>query len=549
MRYTPSGVSKVTFGVAVNRSWRNQQTQEWDEQTSFFNVVAWRQLAENVGASLTKGSRVVVSGRLEQRSWETEQGEKRSIVEIVADDVAPSLRFATAEVHQVERSGPGDGGGGPPRRSRARRPRRPAPPATATTTTTAKSRSSQPKEDRSMAQRREKKAPLGKERRPIKKKTSILITESIDWIDYKDVNLLRRFMSERAKVRARRVTGQRPAAAGRGGEGDQARARDGAAAVQRAPGDAALEGPPRPRRSGRPRRAAADREGELSRHSAARSSSTSDRLRRRASRRSSTRTARATTRPRSAPTSSASAAGDDRLSTTATSVMKVVLRDDVDNLGKKGDLVDVADGYARNFLVPRGLALKAIGRQPEAGRRDAPQPRRRATGASARPRRRSPPSSRAARSRSRPAARRRRRLFGSVTAVRHRRGGADPDRRRDRPAQARARRAAQGARRRPTCWFACTPTWSRRSTSRSKRELTRRSRQPVPSVPSSSTAPVRAGCGITRNVRVEPASPRLCSVSVDSRRYPQSPGLWMPNRRMIHRQVTRLYLFVPTCQR
>ena len=113
MRYTPSGVSKVTFGVAVNRSWRNQQTQEWEEQTSFFNVVAWRQLAENISASLTKGSRVVVSGRLEQRSWETEQGEKRSIVEIVADDVAPSLRFATAEIHKVERTGPGgDGGGG-----------------------------------------------------------------------------------------------------------------------------------------------------------------------------------------------------------------------------------------------------------------------------------------------------------------------------------------------------------------------------------------------------------------------------------------------------
>jgi single-strand DNA-binding protein len=112
MRYTPSGVSKVTFGVAVNRSWRNQQTQEWEEQTSFFNVVAWRQLAENVSASLTKGSRVVVSGRLEQRSWETESGEKRSIVEVVADDVAPSLRFATAEVHKVERSGPGGGGAG-----------------------------------------------------------------------------------------------------------------------------------------------------------------------------------------------------------------------------------------------------------------------------------------------------------------------------------------------------------------------------------------------------------------------------------------------------
>src|SRR2546423_15599144 len=108
MRYTPSGISKVTFGVAVNRSWRNQQSQEWEEQTSFFNVVAWRQLAENVGASLTKGSRVVVSGRLEQRSWETEAGEKRSGVEIVADDVAPGLRFATAAGHKVQRRRPGD---------------------------------------------------------------------------------------------------------------------------------------------------------------------------------------------------------------------------------------------------------------------------------------------------------------------------------------------------------------------------------------------------------------------------------------------------------
>jgi single-strand DNA-binding protein len=126
MRYTPSGISKVSFGVAVNRSWRNQQTQEWEEQTSFFNVVAWRQLAENVSASLTKGSRVVVSGRLEQRSWETESGEKRSIVEVVADDVAPSLRFATAEVHKVERSGPGggpgDGGSGGAKRAPAPTP-------------------------------------------------------------------------------------------------------------------------------------------------------------------------------------------------------------------------------------------------------------------------------------------------------------------------------------------------------------------------------------------------------------------------------------------
>jgi single-strand DNA-binding protein len=123
MRYTPSGVSKVTFGVAVNRSWRNQQSNEWEEQTSFFNVVAWRQLAENASATLTKGSRVVVSGRLEQRSWETDQGEKRSIVEIVADDIAASLRFATAEIHKVERTGPdGGGGGGGQRRQPAATP-------------------------------------------------------------------------------------------------------------------------------------------------------------------------------------------------------------------------------------------------------------------------------------------------------------------------------------------------------------------------------------------------------------------------------------------
>jgi single-strand DNA-binding protein len=112
MRYTASGVSTATFGVAVNRSWRNQQTNEWEERTSFFNVVCWRQLAENVAASLKKGTRVVVTGRLEQRSWETEQGEKRSVVEVVADECGPSLLFATAEVHRVERSGP-EGGGRP----------------------------------------------------------------------------------------------------------------------------------------------------------------------------------------------------------------------------------------------------------------------------------------------------------------------------------------------------------------------------------------------------------------------------------------------------
>ena len=111
IRYTANGAAKASFGVAVSRRWQNRQTQEWDEQTSFFNVVCWREMAENVAESLGKGSRVVVTGRLEQRSWETENGEKRSVVEIVADDVGPSLRWATAQVKKSDRRG-GDGGGG-----------------------------------------------------------------------------------------------------------------------------------------------------------------------------------------------------------------------------------------------------------------------------------------------------------------------------------------------------------------------------------------------------------------------------------------------------
>lgn len=104
LRYTPSGQGVVTFGIAVNRRWQNRQTQEWEEQVSFFDVKAWASLAENISDSITRGTRVVVTGRLEQRSWETEDGQKRSKIEVVADDVAPSLRWATATVHRVERT-------------------------------------------------------------------------------------------------------------------------------------------------------------------------------------------------------------------------------------------------------------------------------------------------------------------------------------------------------------------------------------------------------------------------------------------------------------
>ncbi len=110
LRFTPSGQAVATFGLAVNRRWQNRQTNEWEEQVSFFDIKCWAQMAENVSESLGRGTRVVVSGRLEQRSWETDQGDKRSKVEGVADEIAPSLRWATTQVTRNERRD-GDGGG------------------------------------------------------------------------------------------------------------------------------------------------------------------------------------------------------------------------------------------------------------------------------------------------------------------------------------------------------------------------------------------------------------------------------------------------------
>ncbi|NNE95934.1 MAG: single-stranded DNA-binding protein [Acidimicrobiales bacterium] len=113
VRFTASGSQVASFGVAVNRRWQNRQTNEWEESVSFFDVSCWNQLAANVAESVGRGTRVTVTGRLDQRSWETQNGEKRSKVEIVADDVAVSLRWATATVTRNERGdGGGRGGGG-----------------------------------------------------------------------------------------------------------------------------------------------------------------------------------------------------------------------------------------------------------------------------------------------------------------------------------------------------------------------------------------------------------------------------------------------------
>jgi single-strand DNA-binding protein len=129
LRFTASGQANTTFGVAVNRRWQNRQTNEWEEQVSYFNVVLWRELAENSAESLSKGTRVIVTGRIEQRSYETQDGDKRNVVEIIADEVGPSLRWATAQVQRSERRGAEAGDAPAPRNSGGGGQSRPAPQA------------------------------------------------------------------------------------------------------------------------------------------------------------------------------------------------------------------------------------------------------------------------------------------------------------------------------------------------------------------------------------------------------------------------------------
>jgi single-strand DNA-binding protein len=110
LRYTANGRGVASFGLAVSR--RYQVNGEWQEQTSFFNVVAWGTTGENAAASLGKGSRVIVTGRLEQREYTTREGDKRTAVEVVADEIGPSLRWATAQVERTTRTNEGGGGQG-----------------------------------------------------------------------------------------------------------------------------------------------------------------------------------------------------------------------------------------------------------------------------------------------------------------------------------------------------------------------------------------------------------------------------------------------------
>ena len=112
LRFTPSGAAVASFTVASTPRYLDKNTNEWkDGDALFLRCSVWRQAAENVAESLTRGARVIVTGRLKQRSFETKEGEKRTVVELDVDEVGPSLRYATAKVTKASRGGGGGGGG------------------------------------------------------------------------------------------------------------------------------------------------------------------------------------------------------------------------------------------------------------------------------------------------------------------------------------------------------------------------------------------------------------------------------------------------------
>lgn len=110
LKFTKSGTAIAKFSLAVNHRWYNNSIDDWDEKPSFFDCVAWGKLGENIAESVAKGDRLIVSGRLDLQQWETEDGQKRSKVEVVVESAGPDLLWATAEPKRVE-SGSGGGGG------------------------------------------------------------------------------------------------------------------------------------------------------------------------------------------------------------------------------------------------------------------------------------------------------------------------------------------------------------------------------------------------------------------------------------------------------
>lgn len=113
LRFTPSGSAVANFTIASTPRTFDRQSNEWkDGETLFLRASVWREAAENVAESLTKGTRVVVQGRLKSRSYETKEGEKRTVMELEVDEIGPSLRYASAKVTRTQRSGNGGNNGG-----------------------------------------------------------------------------------------------------------------------------------------------------------------------------------------------------------------------------------------------------------------------------------------------------------------------------------------------------------------------------------------------------------------------------------------------------
>ena len=236
LRYTSGGRGVASFGLAVNR--RYQSNGEWQEQTSFFNVVAWGTLGENAAASLTRAP-----GSSSPAASSSARGRPRTARSAPRSRSSPT-RSAPACAGRRPRSRR------PPRTDRRRRrpaagvrrrrPRRPRRPADSelrrrrAVLSTADPNDTDRQSETDGEQEERARAAKDAAPRKYKKKTSVLVIEKVEYVDYKDVNLLSRFMSDRAKIRNRRVIGQRRAAAARGRQRDQERPGDGAAAVHQA---------------------------------------------------------------------------------------------------------------------------------------------------------------------------------------------------------------------------------------------------------------------------------------------------------------------------
>ncbi len=107
LRYTQSGIAMANVRIAANRRYRARNSDDWQEETTWFRGTVWREMAEQIAESLHKGDRVIVTGRLQTNEWEDNQGQKRSSLDLVVDEIGPSLRWATAQVNRIARSGSG----------------------------------------------------------------------------------------------------------------------------------------------------------------------------------------------------------------------------------------------------------------------------------------------------------------------------------------------------------------------------------------------------------------------------------------------------------